>query len=240
MRRKVYRISSNTRTRAAEHPSNTFVRVVRRVKPSVVSIVTESQPDKNVLMQHYWLRMFLPELDISREMTKRHFGAGFFIHPAGYVLTNEHVIHNTSRIHIYTYKRKDSYPARVVWKNEQLDLAVLKLPVRGSVHVCKLGNSSTVEVGEWVMAMGNPLGLNQTATAGVVSGLNRRLQTAERDYGEVIQTDAAINPGNSGGPLINILGEVIGINAAVVYPSQSIGFAIPIDRVKPHIAQFLP
>lgn len=242
MKRKVTRITTNMRTRAADHPSNTFVRVVRKVRPSVVSIVTESQPRTDAALQNHWLRLFLPELNTGSDAPKRHYGSGFFIHPAGYVLTNEHVVTDTEHIQVNTYPQKKggALRARTVWRDSRRDLAVLKLPVREPVPVCRLGTSSDLEVGEWVLAMGNPLGLNQTATAGVVSGLKRRLQTLHRDYGEVIQTDAAINPGNSGGPLINVLGEVIGINAAIVYPSQSIGFAIPIDHVKPHIARFLP
>ncbi|WP_054948701.1 S1C family serine protease [Numidum massiliense] len=240
MKRKTYRITSHVRTRAADHPSNTFVRIVRKVRPSVVSIVTESQSDHETMLQNHWLRMFLPELNVQRETVKRHFGSGFFIHPAGYVLTNEHVVNNTSAINVYTYRRQKAMPGKVVWRDSERDLAILKLPLRERAPVCKLGSSATVEVGEFVMAVGNPLGLNQTATLGVISGLNRQLQASGRDYGEVLQTDAAINPGNSGGPLVNVLGEVIGINAAIIYPSQSIGFAIPIDHVKPYIAHFLP
>ena len=94
-------------------------------------------------------------------------------------------------------------------------------------------------MGEWVIAVGNPWGLDHTVTVGVISGKNRPLQVDGRFYGNVIQTDAAINPGNSGGPLINILGEVIGINTLIVYPSQSIGFAIPVDDVKQLLKQLL-
>lgn len=240
MKRKITRIPTNMRTRSADHPSNTFVRVVRKVLPSVVSIVTQSQPRTDVTLQNHWLRLFLPEFNIGDDMPKRHYGSGFFIHPAGFVLTNEHVVSDTDLIRVNTYQQKKGVSARIVWRDPRRDLAVLKLPVKAPIPVCKLGTSSSLEVGEWVLALGNPLGLNQTATVGLVSGLNRRLQTTERDYGEVIQTDAAINPGNSGGPLVNVLGEVIGINAAIVYPSQSIGFAIPIDHVKAHIARFLP
>lgn len=228
------------RPASADHPSNTFVRIVRRVRPSVVSITGKSRPPSEPALPHSWLQLFLPELRLEHEQPKRHFGSGFVIHPAGYVLTNEHVINGTEQIRVNAYGQKKSLPAHVVWQEARRDLAVLKLPLKRPVPACQLGASSTLEVGEWVLAMGNPLGLNQTVTAGLISGLNRRLQTRERDYGKVIQTDAAINPGNSGGPLINALGEVIGMNTAIAYPSQSIGFAIPIDDVKPHIARFLP
>lgn len=240
MKRKTTRIPTHMRSRSADHPSNTFVRVVRKVSPSVVSIVTHSRPNTHAALNNQWLRLFFPDVHVEDDVPKRHYGSGFFIHPAGYVLTNEHVVGNTDLIQVKTYKQKKATAARIVWRDQKRDLAVLKLPVKGPVSVCKLGSSASLEVGEWVLALGNPLGLNQTATVGLVSGLDRHLRTTERDYGEVIQTDAAINPGNSGGPLVNVLGEVIGINAAIVYPSQSIGFAIPIDRVKTHIAPFLP
>lgn len=240
MKRKVSRITTTMRTRSADHPGNTFVRVVRKVRASVVSIVTESKPRLNTAEHNHWLHLFLPELYAENETPRHHYGSGFFIHPAGYVLTNEHVVGNTERIRVHTHHKKMGVAARIVWRDPERDLAVLKMSTKDPVPVCRLGHSADLEVGEWVLAMGNPLGLTQTTTAGLISGLNRRLQTPERDYGNVIQTDAAINPGNSGGPLINILGEIIGINAAIVYPSQSIGFAIPIDSVKPHIARFLP
>lgn len=240
MKRKITHLANNVRTRSADHPGNTFVRVVRKVRSSVVSIVTETRPRADAAEHNHWLHLFLPELYAGSPTPKRQYGSGFFIHPAGYILTNEHVVGNTEIIRVHTYHKKMGMSARIVWRDPRLDIAVLKIPTKSSVPVCKLGHSSELEVGEWVLAMGNPLGLTQTATAGLISGLNRRLQTEERDYGEVIQTDAAINPGNSGGPLINILGEIVGINAAIVYPSQSIGFAIPIDSVKPHIARFLP
>lgn len=243
MKRNPTRLASHLRpmhTRAADHPNNTFVRVVRKARPSVVSIMTETRPQADDHLQNHWLHLFFPEIQAGEDVPKRHYGSGFFIHPAGYVLTNEHVIGDTDVIRVNTYQKKRSHAARVVWRDVRRDLAVLKLAIKGPVPVCRLGSSASLEVGEWVLAMGNPLGLNQTATAGLVSGLNRPLRNRDRDYGEVIQTDAAINPGNSGGPLINILGEVIGINVAIVYPSQSIGFAIPIDRVKRHIARFLP
>ena len=238
MKRK--RIPTHMRSRSADHPSNTFVRVVRKVLPSVVSIVTHSRPSTHAALDKQWLRLFFPDVHVEDDAPKRHYGSGFFIHPAGYVLTNEHVVGQTDLIQVKTYRQKKATAARIAWRDSKRDLAVLKLPVKGPVPVCKLGSSASLEVGEWVLALGNPLGLNQTATVGLVSGLDRRLHTTERDYGEVIQTDAAINPGNSGGPLVNVLGEVIGINAAIVYPSQSIGFAIPIDRVKTYIAPFLP
>ena len=240
MKRKISHVAASTHTRSADHPANTFVRIVRKVRASVVSIVTELRPKRDETRYNNWLQLFLPELQSDDDVRTKHYGSGFFIHPAGYLLTNEHVVGNTDVIRVRTYYKNREVAARIVWRDRRLDLAVLKIPCRKPVPVCRLGRSSELEVGEWVLAMGNPLGLTQTTSAGLISGLNRRLQTGGRDYGDVIQTDAAINPGNSGGPLINMLGEVIGINAAIIYPSQSIGFAIPIDRVKPHIARFLP
>ncbi|NLC08073.1 MAG: PDZ domain-containing protein, partial [Syntrophomonadaceae bacterium] len=126
----------------------------------------------------------------------------------------------------------DPIPAKVVGADHELDLAVLKLETNQEMPYIALGDSDSIRAGEWVIAIGNPYGLDHTVTAGVISALGRPVQIEDRFYRNLIQTDAAINPGNSGGPLLNLAGEVIGINTAVNAEAQGIGFAIPINTAK--------
>lgn len=225
-------------TSAALHPANRFVQIVRRVRSGVVAILTE-QKEETTYAQSF-LQRLLPEMAPSpREHSTRQFGSGFVIHPDGYILTNEHVVQRAGRILVNLYGNRRSLPAQMVWKEPTRDLAVIRIDADVPLKPLRLGTSGGTEVGEWVMAVGNPLGLDHTVTVGVISGKNRPLQVSGRFFGNVIQTDAAINPGNSGGPLINILGEVIGINTLIAYPSQSISFAISIDDAKPYIRRFI-
>ncbi len=222
---------------SARHPANSFVQVVRRVRGGVVSILTEEEGTEN--LNDLLLRLFLPEWKGHQETPIRHFGSGFVIHPDGYILTNEHVVRRAGTVSVRLYGYRRPLMARVAWQDPHRDLAVIKIHPPFPLSPLRLGSSEATAVGEWVIAVGNPLGLDHTVTVGVVSGKNRPLRIANRSYDNVIQTDAAINPGNSGGPLINILGEVIGLNTLIIYPSQSIGFAIPVDDVKPLIRPFV-
>jgi serine protease Do len=222
---------------SAQHPANSFVQVVRKVRGGVVSILTEEEESES--LNDLFLRLFLPDWKEHQETPTRHFGSGFVIHPKGYILTNEHVVRRAGNVSVRLYGYRHPLPARVVWEDRHRDLAVIKIQPPFPLPPLRLGSSEATAVGEWVIAVGNPLGLDHTVTVGVVSGKNRPLHIANRRYDNVIQTDAAINPGNSGGPLINILGEVVGINTLIIYPSQSIGFAIPIDAVKPLIRKFV-
>lgn len=238
MQRKLPRSRPKQISSSALHPANRFVQVVRRVRRSIVSIVT--QEEVKLSRNDFIMSMLFPEFQPSiQNKTTRKFGSGFIIHPDGYILTNEHVVGQTKKVFVQLFGQKHSYPAQTVWSDSRRDLAILKINAPYPFKRLKLGSSKTTEVGEWVIAVGNPLGLDHTVTVGVISGKNRPLQVDGRFYGNVIQTDAAINPGNSGGPLINILGEVIGINTLIVYPSQSIGFAIPVDDVKQLLKQLL-
>lgn len=221
---------------AAQHPANSFVQVVRKVRSGVVSILAEEEESET--LNDLFLRLLLPDWK-GQETPTRHFGSGFVIHPGGYILTNEHVIRRAGSVSVRLYGYRRSLPAYSVWEDRHRDLAVIKIDPPFPLSPLRLGSSESTAVGEWVIAVGNPLGLDHTVTVGVVSGKNRPLRIANRSYDNVIQTDAAINPGNSGGPLINILGEVVGINTLIIYPSQSIGFAIPIDDVKPLIRRFI-
>jgi S1-C subfamily serine protease len=159
-------------------------------------------------------------------------GSGFIITPDGYILTNEHVIDGADRIEVTIAGRDRPLPAKVVGSDYDLDLAVLKVNAGGDLPTLSLGDSDQVRVGNWVVAIGNPYGLDHTVTVGVVSAKSRPVQVENRSYKDLLQTDAAINPGNSGGPLLNLAGEVIGINTAVAAKAQGIGFAIPINTVK--------
>lgn len=220
---------------AANHPSNVFVQIVRSVRPGVVSITTE-QPTTTRMRP----RGFSDFLDSpTHQQVEQQFGTGFIIHQNGYILTNFHVVQHAEKILVKVEGIKTPFVAKIVWKDEQRDVSVIQIQCSRTLKALRLGDSSRTEVGEWVLAVGNPFGLEQSATLGIISGKNRPLQLSNRSYRGVIQTDAAINPGNSGGPLINMLGQVIGINTLIIYPSQCLGFAIPIEDIRPLIQKYL-
>jgi serine protease Do len=166
--------------------------------------------------------------------TSRSLGSGFIISEDGYILTNYHVVAGADEVKV---KLSDSREFKAIVKgwDDKLDLALLKIDAKDHLPAAKLGDSDKTEVGEWVMAIGNPFGLGQTVTSGIVSAKERVIGSGP--YDDFIQTDASINPGNSGGPLINSNGEVIGINTAIVAGGQGIGFAIPVNMAKTIISQ---
>jgi serine protease Do len=169
---------------------------------------------------------------------ERSLGSGFIISADGYVVTNNHVIENADiiRVNIETGKNSsESLIAKVIGTDPETDLALLKVDANRSLPFIEFGNSDDLEVGEWVMAIGNPFGLDHTVTAGIVSAKGRNIRSGPFD--NYLQTDASINPGNSGGPLINGDGEVIGINTAIIARGQGIGFAIPSNMAKRIINQ---
>ena len=158
-------------------------------------------------------------------------GSGFVIHPSGYVVTNNHVVSQTTERKVIFADNKE-YDAEIVGLDVDNDLALLKIAAPGPLPVINVGRSDDVMVGETVVAIGNPLGLQHTVTSGIVSAVNRTLEINERtSLTGLIQTDTSINPGNSGGPLFNIEGELIGVNFAIRGDGQGIGFAIPVDRL---------
>ena len=166
-------------------------------------------------------------------------GSGFLIHPSGYIVTNAHVVARSTdnRITFADESKDKAQPARVVTIDREHDLAVLKIDTDKPLPYLRLGRSDDLMIGETVLAIGNPLGYHHTVTTGVVGALNRTLKfRSDVKYEGLIQTDAAINPGNSGGPLLNINGELIGINTAIRGDAQNIGFAIPVD----HLRRLLP
>jgi serine protease Do len=166
-------------------------------------------------------------------------GSGFIVDPKGYIITNNHVIEKADKIYVKLSTDPDSQdlgrPARVIGTDKATDLAVIKIDTASPLPTVKLGNSDTTEVGDWVEAIGSPFALSQTVTAGIISAKNRTIEPGPTgQFQHFIQTDAAINPGNSGGPLLNMNGEVIGVNTAIYTQSagyQGIGFAMPSNTV---------
>jgi serine protease Do len=161
-------------------------------------------------------------------------GSGFIVSQDGYIITNNHVVEDADQIKVKLANGKE-YDAKVVGRDPKTDLAIVKIDGAKDLHPLSLGNSEDLKVGSWVVAIGSPFGLEQTVTQGIVSGKGRVIGSGP--YDDFIQTDASINPGNSGGPLVNMKGEVIGINAAINPNGQGIGFAIPIDMAKAVIPQ---
>ena len=166
-----------------------------------------------------------------RPSTSTSLGTGVIIHSGGYVLTNEHVLAGATQIRVSLADGRQ-FDAELVGGDPASDLAVVLLHADGPLPVPKLGDSDQVMIGETVVAIGNPFGLNHTVTTGVLSAVNRSIRGDGREYHGFLQTDASINPGNSGGPLLNLDGEVIGINTAILGNAQGIGFAIPINRAR--------
>lgn len=164
-----------------------------------------------------------------REFKQRSLGSGFIISNDGYIFTNNHVVEQADKILVKISDGKE-YEAKVIGRDANTDIALIKIKADNSLPVAEIGNSDQVKVGEWVIAIGNPFGLEATVTAGIVSAKGRVIGAGP--YDNFIQTDASINPGNSGGPLFNMEGKVIGINTAIVAQGQGIGFAIPINMAK--------
>jgi serine protease Do len=159
-------------------------------------------------------------------------GSGFVVNEGGYVLTNAHVLENATDVRVVFSGGQREYPARIVGSDRVTDTALLHIEGSPDVVPLPLGRSSDLAVGEMVIAMGNPLGLSHTVTQGMVSAKERMVPGEAAPLVDFIQTDSAINPGSSGGPLLNLYGEVVGINTAIVTTAQLIGFAVPIDTVK--------
>jgi len=170
----------------------------------------------------------------SKEFKQRSLGSGFIIDKEGFIVTNNHVVEGADQIKVRLADDQE-YDATVVGRDPKTDLALIKIEGAKDLVPLPMGDSDTQEVGTWVVAIGSPFGLEQTVTAGIVSAKGRIIGSGP--YDDFVQTDASINPGNSGGPLVNMNGEVIGINTAIVASGQGIGFAIPINMAKDIIAQ---
>ncbi|MBI1765782.1 MAG: trypsin-like peptidase domain-containing protein [Acidobacteria bacterium] len=216
--------------------SSAFVEIARRVEPSVVNISTVSQPAlrsrREIIIEER------PSLEpfSARERARRGNGSGVIVDAAGYILTNQHVIADADRI-IVKFFDGNELPARVIGSDMETDLAVIKVEPAKELQAARTGDSERARVGDWVMAIGSPFNLSQTVTAGIISAKDREAtelnKRAGRGFQYFLQTDAAINPGNSGGPLINLMGEVIGINTAIATTTgdyNGIGFALPMSE----------
>ena len=161
-------------------------------------------------------------------------GSGFIIDKSGYIVTNNHVVEGADTIKVIL-KDDTEYNAEIVGRDPVTDIALIKVEAKGNLSVVPMGSSDNLKVGEWVAAIGSPFGLEHTVTAGIVSAKGRVIGSGP--YDDFIQTDASINPGNSGGPLINMRGEIVGINTMIIAGGNGIGFAIPIDLAKDIVAQ---
>ena len=183
-------------------------------------------------MKDFFDRFF--DEDQKRDFKQRSLGSGFIIDKDGYIVTNNHVIDNADKIVVILNDEKE-FEAQIVGRDKNTDLALIKIESNHNLPVLGFGDSDALKVGQWVVAIGNPFGLEQTVTAGIVSAKGRVIGSGP--YDDFIQTDASINPGNSGGPLLNMKGEVVGINTAIVAGGQGIGFAIPVNLAKNIIVQ---
>ena len=205
---------------------NVFVEIADRVKPAVVNISAASAPES----------LKRPETP-RRPPDSPGSGSGVIIDKKGYIVTNNHVVGDAEEVEV-RLSDKRRMTGKVIGKDPDTDLAVVKVESETDLPVVVLGDSSNVRVGQWVIAVGNPFGLDRTVTLGVVSAIGRENVQLSR-YEDFIQTDASINPGNSGGPLFNVEGEAIGINTAIINFAQGIGFAIPSNMVKQVVDQLI-
>jgi serine protease Do len=222
---------------AAEFPSLTGL--VKELKPTVVNISTtklvrsplddffRGRDVPDFFGDDFFRRFFGDQH--PREFRQKSLGSGFIIDKEGYIITNNHVVEKAEQIKVRLSDKKE-YDAQVIGTDPKTDLALIKIKAAGSLPVVRLGDSDKLEVGEWVVAIGNPFGLEQTVTTGIISAKGRVIGAGP--YDDFLQTDASINPGNSGGPLFNLKGEVVGINTAIVAGGQGIGFAIPVNMAK--------
>jgi serine protease Do len=200
---------------------NVVIRVVDRIRPSVVNIDTVAQ------VQTFF-----------GVFPQQGAGSGVIVSPEGLILTNNHVVEGAQQIKVTLLSGK-SFPGRVVGRDPFSDLAVIRVETTERLPAATLGRSSALRVGQMAVAVGNPFGLGHTVTVGVISALNRSIQVPNLVIENLIQTDAAINPGNSGGALADSSGSLIGINTAIVQQAQGIGFAIPIDTARAIMDQLI-
>ncbi|UFS72750.1 DegQ family serine endoprotease [Geomonas sp. RF6] len=217
-----------------------FTNLVHKVTPSVVNISTIGK--KKLVRPFFEFSPFFEDFfgdGGGRPQYKREssLGSGFILNKDGYIVTNDHVVRDAETIRVKLSNDK-VYTGKVIGADPKTDIAVIKIDVKGPLPAAVLGDSDKLQVGQWAVAIGNPFGLDRTVTVGVISATGRSDMGIET-YEDFIQTDASINPGNSGGPLLNIYGEVIGINTAIVAAGQGIGFAIPVNMAKQIVTQLI-
>jgi len=225
-------------------PDLDFVSIADKVGPAVVRIAAEKVEKRRVSSfwddwpEDFWDRFFGIPREREREFRSEARGTGFLISADGYIVTNNHVVQNAEKVTVTTHNEKE-YKAKIVGTDPNTDLALLKVNDNNFLFA-ELGDSETLRVGEWVLAIGNPWGFEHTVTAGIVSSKGRQLGIPDVPYQDYIQTDAAINRGNSGGPLVNMRGEVVGITSNIISPSGGnigIGFAIPSNLARKIVKQ---
>ena len=246
--------SATAQVGAARNLQDAFRAVAKNVKPAVVNVssvllVERGQgPEIDPFFQNHpffrqffgdeFFKHFFNQRERSGKYRQQGLGSGFIFDPRGYIITNTHVIRGADEIQV-TLANKKKYKASVIAADRKTDVAVIKIDGQ-NLPYAKLGDSNTLEEGDWVLAIGNPLGLMQTMTAGIVSAKGRS-DVGILDYEDFIQTDAAINVGNSGGPLVNIDGQVIGMNTAIASRNSGgnigIGFAIPVNLIRKVVDQ---
>jgi len=226
-----------------EERPGSFTELAKRVKPSVINIRSTKlvkhpgsgfrspfgpkSPFRDFFGDEFFERFF-------GDVPQKSLGSGFIIDEQGYILTSNHVIEKAEEIKVIL-SDEEEFDAKVVGRDPKTDIALIKIETTKPLQPVTMGDSGKLQVGEWVIAIGNPFGLEHTVTAGIVSAKGRVIGSGP--YDDFVQTDASINPGNSGGPLINMRGEVVGINTAIIYKAQGIGFAIPINMAKQVLPQ---
>lgn len=211
-----------------------FSKLARRVNPAVVSIFTTQlrAGERDIGLPLIPFRLRVPATIEGRNL-----GSGFVIHPEGYILTSDHVVAGAEAIQVLLKDGDKPLEARVVARDPDREVALLKVTSSGPLPTLALGDSDRLSIGDMVLAVGNPLGLSHTVTSGIISAKGRIIdEKAQRAY-DLIQTDASINPGNSGGPLVDVQGNVIGINTAIAARAQGISFAVPINVAKEFMAK---
>ncbi|HET6459537.1 MAG TPA: DegQ family serine endoprotease [Syntrophales bacterium] len=233
-------LNDKGRTEAIGFPKS-FAELAKEVTPAVVNISTTTtvkvpgNPFKQFFGPHGGpFGDFFGDMP-DREMKQRSLGSGIIVDKGGYIITNNHVVSETGEIKVKLTDGRE-YTAKVIGKDQKTDLALIKISsMFKDLPTLVLGDSDAMQVGDWVLAIGNPFGLEHTVTQGIISASGRVIGSGP--YDNFLQTDAPINPGNSGGPLVNLKGEVIGINTAIVAAGQGIGFAIPSNTAKSVVAQ---
>jgi serine protease Do len=232
--------------------SNSFARIAEAIEPAVVNINTESMvkvsrrrpsPDEEAPFDDFFDRLFRPD-GPQGDFRQQSLGSGVILDKAGYILTNYHVVMRDNedkavdriRVFVYGDENPKGYVAKLVGSDKSTDLAVIKIEAGRALAAAPLGDSDAMRVGDWVLAVGSPFGLESTVTAGIISAKTRDIEhSQESQFKRFLQTDAAINPGNSGGPLVNLAGQVIGINTAIATrrgTSDGVGFAMPSNTAR--------
>ena len=234
-------VCSGSAFASSVNQSNPIVSIVKNASVAVVNIDVEKTARRSVspfpfdddpFFKHFFGDQFK---EFTRSVPMKGRGSGFIVTKDGQILTNNHVVDGVDKITVSVLLsdgNKKTYPAKVLGNDPTYDIAVIKIEPDENLPVLELGDSDAIEVGEWVVAIGNPYGFEHTVTAGVISAKNRSIHTQDVNFDDFLQTDAAINPGNSGGPLLNMEGKVIGINTAIIPYAQGLGFAIPVNRAK--------